>query len=152
MIDGMRAWHVFSWYIYPPDLSSVPFLHALGSVGWHRASQTPLELHVVAGAKGSAPSGRCKAHPHGTGLGAFAGFCRVFGVLLGGGEMGLFQGGVVRAGFMKRAVCFYPDSQRRCLQSREENLCPWSTQGTSTARGFFSCWLTLTFYCTWPFC
>lgn len=76
----------------------------------------------------------------------------LWGFAGGGGEMGLFQGGVVRAGFMKRAVCFYPDSQRRCLQSREENLCPWSTQGTSTARGFFSCWLTLTFYCTWPFC
>ena len=61
---------------------------------------------MVAGARGSAPSSRCKAHPSGTGLTVFAGFCRVFGVLLVG-EMGLFQGGVVRASFMKSAICFF---------------------------------------------
>lgn len=106
---------------------------------------------MVAGAMGSALSSWCKAHRHGTGLGAFTGFCRVFGVLLGG-EMGLFQGGVVRAGFMKRVVCFYPDSQRWRLQSQEEKLCPESAQGSSAARGLFLCWLTLAFYCMWPFC
>lgn len=54
--------------------------------------------------------------------------------------------------FRKQVICFHPDSQRWRWQSQEENLCPGSARGTSAARGFFLCWLTLTFSCTWPFC
>lgn len=104
MIDGMRAWHVLSWYICPPDLSSVPFLRALGSIGWHRvALSIPNASRVARGCwcQGvcsiravQSPPARHRAWGIRRLLQGLWGFA-------GRGEIGLFQGVVVRAGFMK---------------------------------------------------
>lgn len=108
MTVGGCTWHVLLWYFCSPGLSPAPSLHALESSQRRRVSLSIPNTSRVA--RGGWCRGVCSIW-HCTGLGAFAGVSRVFGILLGG-EMGAFQHEVVRD---------------RHLQSQEENhqRCPW---------------------------